>query len=497
MLNRDALHVMPCIRRHCVDPCHSRAAVHAAAFRLRGGGRAVSAARLLRSRSCRRPRAPPPRAEVLRVRRPGGAGGRAGGWLRTWPSCERSRRGLFAADIASLLWLGFWRGGCICPIGSIQNVTLAAVRFQLRASLDGGRDVRAADPVHALLRPDLLRGRLPVGGGAGIGRRSGRSTCPTGSTRPWACWPTSTSGRACCSPPPARPSSICRYDPFVGFFRHSAQREHAHPRRRASWWAASSSAGRIAATCAPTARFSGCCRRCRSGTRKIPPDECIQCRLCEDACPYGAIREPTVAAAGRRAAARPAAPGGRCWPPARVLMAAGFWLGRQLETPLARVHPTGSAGRAHPLGSRRGQVEGTTDAQRRLPQHGPLDRRPLPRGRLCSAAVSAGPAAGSARGWDWWSGAKLIYLSVRRRRTDYQPDRAACVSCGRCFWYCPSEQARQGWIQRDHTVSSQRIMSEKPNDAALSYCAARIAAVAGVLRRSWSLRSCSTTTPSG
>ena len=34
-------------------------------------------------------------------------------------------------------------------------------------------------------------------------------------------------------------------------------------------------------------------------------------------------------------------------------------------------------------------------------------------------------------------GVKLIYLSVRRRRDDYQPDRAACVSCGRCFWYCP------------------------------------------------------------
>jgi NosR/NirI family transcriptional regulator, nitrous oxide reductase regulator len=42
---------------------------------------------------------------------------------------------------------------------------------------------------------------------------------------------------------------------------------------------------------------------------------------------------------------------------------------------------------------------------------------------------------------------KLIHLSLRRRRTDYQPDRAACVSCGRCFWYCPGEQVRQGWIQ--------------------------------------------------
>jgi NAD-dependent dihydropyrimidine dehydrogenase PreA subunit len=37
-------------------------------------------------------------------------------------------------------------------------------------------------------------------------------------------------------------------------------------------------------------------------------------------------------------------------------------------------------------------------------------------------------------------GVKLIYLAVRRRREDYQPDRSGCVSCGRCFWYCPEEQ---------------------------------------------------------
>ncbi len=38
---------------------------------------------------------------------------------------KRSRRGLFILSIVSLLWLGFWREGCICPIGAIQNITLA------------------------------------------------------------------------------------------------------------------------------------------------------------------------------------------------------------------------------------------------------------------------------------------------------------------------------------------------------------------------------------
>jgi Fe-S-cluster-containing hydrogenase component 2 len=43
-------------------------------------------------------------------------------------------------------------------------------------------------------------------------------------------------------------------------------------------------------------------------------------------------------------------------------------------------------------------------------------------------------------------GIKLITLSVRRKREEYQPDRARCVSCARCYWYCPGEQVRLGII---------------------------------------------------
>ena len=37
---------------------------------------------------------------------------------------RRSRIGIFFVSIFSLVYLGFIRQGCICPIGSIQNVTL-------------------------------------------------------------------------------------------------------------------------------------------------------------------------------------------------------------------------------------------------------------------------------------------------------------------------------------------------------------------------------------
>ena len=42
---------------------------------------------------------------------------------------------------------------------------------------------------------------------------------------------------------------------------------------------------------------------------------------------------------------------------------------------------------------------------------------------------------------------KLVQLSIRRRRTDYHPQQAGCVSCGRCFKSCPVELVRLGLIQ--------------------------------------------------
>jgi ferredoxin len=41
-------------------------------------------------------------------------------------------------------------------------------------------------------------------------------------------------------------------------------------------------------------------------------------------------------------------------------------------------------------------------------------------------------------------GGKLISLSLRRTRTDYEPDRGACYACARCFEYCPQELMRRG-----------------------------------------------------
>ena len=38
---------------------------------------------------------------------------------------KRSRRYIFILMIFSLLYFGFWRKGCVCPIGAIQNIVLS------------------------------------------------------------------------------------------------------------------------------------------------------------------------------------------------------------------------------------------------------------------------------------------------------------------------------------------------------------------------------------
>ena len=50
--------------------------------------------------------------------------------LASWLAIrKRSRRGLLWLSIFSLIYFGFYRDGCICSIGAIQNVALSIFQF--------------------------------------------------------------------------------------------------------------------------------------------------------------------------------------------------------------------------------------------------------------------------------------------------------------------------------------------------------------------------------
>jgi len=369
---------------------------------------------------------------------------------------RRSRRALLLLTIVSLCWLGFWRKGCVCPIGAIQNVTLAI-----------------CNPAYTVPLVVLAFFALPLVFTLFFGRTFCAAVCPLGAAQELVAvralkvpgWLDHALGLlayvylglavlfAALLALGQIPSSssdtaflICRYDPFVGFFRQGGDANMLI--FGGCLLLVGVFVGRpYCRYLCPYGAILGLLSKVAKWHVKIPPEDCIKCRLCEDACPYGAIREPTITQP-------PAARVGARWRLAGlilllpVLVACFAWLGSRLDVPLSRMHPTFRLAeriQTEEHARKAGKALETTDASQHFRDTG------QPAAELYREAAGLRKMFGIAGAWfgAWVGlviGVKLIHLSRRRRRTDYQPDRANCVSCGRCFWYCPSEQARQGWI---------------------------------------------------
>ncbi len=356
---------------------------------------------------------------------------------------KRSRRGLFLLTIASLAWFGFWRKGCICPIGAIQNVALALC------------DSNYIVPISA-----LAFFVLPLIFTLFFGRTFCAAVCPLGAVQELvAIRPVRTPawldhalgllayvylGAAVVFTVTGAAFIICRYDPFVGMFRLGASANMLI--LGGCFLVVGVFVGRpYCRYLCPYGAILGLLSKISKWHVKIPPERCIQCRLCEDACPYGAIREPTVKpSAAQRSRARRRLAGLILLVPA--LIALGAVLGRNMEVPLAWLHPTVRLAE-HMHQDEAGQTPQPSPENENLIHEIEAFRNS---GRsvedLYREATALTATFGVAGAWlgAWVGlviGIKLIHLSIRRRRTDYVPDRAGCLSCGRCFWYCPGEQA--------------------------------------------------------
>jgi polyferredoxin len=353
----------------------------------------------------------------------------------------RSRAGLFVLSLVSLAWLGFWRKGCVCPIGAIQNVTQAACDSNYTAgglvlavfvlplvfTLFFGRSFCASVcPLGAVQELIAVRTlQVPVWIDHALGLLAyvylGAAMLFAGTGAAWI---------------------ICRYDPFVGLFRLSSS---------ASMLAVSAGflgvglfIGRpYCRWLCPYGAILALLSRVSWRHLRIPATTCVQCRLCEDACPYGAIQRPTSVPPARQSradrrrllVALVVAP---------ILIAIGTACGFAMRSSLAGVHPTVQLAEQI-RGEEAAQTKSRTDATEAFRATGEsLPSLYARADQLRATFAWAGTLFGG------WVGlvfaVKLVNLSVRRRRTDYQPDRAACVSCGRCFWHCPDEHARQELI---------------------------------------------------
>lgn len=205
---------------------------------------------------------------------------------------RRSRRWLLALAIFSLAYFGFYREGCVCPIGAIQNVSVAL-----------------ADPHYSIPIVVIATFFLPLFVALFFGRAFCGGVCALGAMQEMVVLkPVQVPRRLdralgllkyaylllaillAIKPALARDFVICRFDPFVGFFRQTG------PPHMLMIGGAFLIAGMFVGRpycrwlCPYGVLLNWCTRLAKRGV-SITPDRELDCGLCRDACPYGAIRE--------------------------------------------------------------------------------------------------------------------------------------------------------------------------------------------------------------
>jgi NosR/NirI family transcriptional regulator, nitrous oxide reductase regulator len=356
--------------------------------------------------------------------------------LASWLALKkRSRQGILWLSLFSLLYFGFYRNGCICSIGSIQNITLTFF-----------------DATYAISITVLLFFLLPLIFTLFSGRTFCAAACPLGAIQDIVIYkpiflphwlrntlgiiPSIYLGLAVLYAATDTDFVICRYDPFVGIFRMDA------PFLMAVLGVSFLLMGMFVAR--PYCRFLcpygvllGWMSKFSRRHLTITPSKCIQCKLCTTSCPFDAIDYPTedkVSKASRSGVGKFLIYAGLI----PVWMLVGGFVGSKSHVYLSKANPTVYLAElliTHP------EIKDdpkNIDVQTFLAS-GKSMQTLVEEARVIQRKFYVG---------SWIFGAfiglvigmTLLNQVVYRRREDYVPNKTNCFSCGRCMDFCPVDR---------------------------------------------------------
>lgn len=356
--------------------------------------------------------------------------------LATWLALKkRSRQGILWLSVFTLIYFGFYRNGCICSIGAIQNVTLSF-----------------ADPTYAISLTALLFFLLPLAFTLFFGRTFCAGACPLGAIQDLVIikpislpkWLNKTLGLipylylslAVLFAATGTDFIICRYDPFVGIFRMDAT--FLMVVLGVSFLLMGMFVARpYCRFFCPYSVLLSWMSRFSRWHLTITPAACIQCKLCTNSCPFDAIDYPTnekeVVKSGLG--------------PKRFLVyavlipiwvAAGVFIGERSHTFLSKANPDVFLAELLISNPEIKNDPDNIDVQTFLASGKTMEtlvqEAEVIRSKFYVGSMIAGGFLGLAIGMT------LLNTVVFRKRQDYEPHKGNCLSCGRCMDYCPVEK---------------------------------------------------------